>query len=61
MEEFQNLCFEFGLELDDVTSEKEQITKEQGASSAKGASDEVIYKIDVPANRSVRSGSHVHM
>eukprot|EP00039_Didymoeca_costata_P024726 m.11255 g.11255 ORF g.11255 m.11255 type:complete len:600 (+) comp4407_c0_seq1:107-1906(+) len=50
-DEFQLLCFEFGLELDDVTSEKEKITKEQGADKAVGASEAVIYKIDIPANR----------
>ena len=30
-EEFNDLCFDFGLELDEVTSEKEMITKEQGS------------------------------
>jgi len=50
-EEFDELCFEYGLELDEVTSEKTQIAKEQGASKAGDASEEVIYKIDVPANR----------
>jgi len=29
-EEFNDLCFDFGLELDEVTSEKEMIAKEQG-------------------------------
>ena len=33
------------------TSEQEQIAKEQGVDKAQGASDSVIYKIDVPANR----------
>ena len=28
-EEFELLCFEFGIELDDVTSEKEIVSKEQ--------------------------------
>lgn len=50
-EEFDELCFEFGLELDEVTSEKEELTKEQGADRAQDASDKIIYKIDVPANR----------
>uniref|UniRef100_A0A8C0LQG4 Phenylalanine--tRNA ligase beta subunit n=1 Tax=Canis lupus dingo TaxID=286419 RepID=A0A8C0LQG4_CANLU len=45
------LCFEFGLELDEITSEKEIISKEQGNEKAEGASDVVLYKIDVPANR----------
>lgn len=50
-DEFDELCFEFGLELDEITSEKEEIIKEQGIEKAKDASDSVIYKIDVPANR----------
>ncbi|XP_030874628.1 phenylalanine--tRNA ligase beta subunit [Leptonychotes weddellii] len=33
------------------TSEKEIISKEQGNEKAEGASDVVLYKIDVPANR----------
>ncbi|KNC52321.1 phenylalanyl-tRNA synthetase, beta subunit [Thecamonas trahens ATCC 50062] len=49
-EEFDHLCFEFGIELDDVTSEKEQQIKERGVAE-EGASEEVIYRIDVPANR----------
>ncbi|KAK7476536.1 hypothetical protein BaRGS_00032216 [Batillaria attramentaria] len=50
-EEFDELCFEFGLELDEVTSEKEQIEREQGSGKAVGASEDVEYKIDIPANR----------
>lgn len=34
-EEFDELCFEFGIELDDVVEEE----------------DKVVYKIDIPANR----------
>lgn len=50
--EFELMCFEFGLELDEVTSEKQIITKEQGdVQAAQNASDEVLYKIDIPANR----------
>uniref|UniRef100_A0A672I0U7 Phenylalanine--tRNA ligase beta subunit n=1 Tax=Salarias fasciatus TaxID=181472 RepID=A0A672I0U7_SALFA len=50
-EEFDELCFEFGLELDEITSEKEIISREQGDNKAVGASDIILYKIDVPANR----------
>jgi phenylalanyl-tRNA synthetase beta chain len=50
-EEFDHLCFEFGIELDDITSERQIKQKEQGAHAAIGADDTVIYKIDVPANR----------
>ena len=55
-EEFDELCFEFGIELDEVTSEKEMNSKflgdkAQSETSSESASDEVIYKIDIPANR----------
>ncbi|KAL4440220.1 hypothetical protein ABPG75_003221 [Micractinium tetrahymenae] len=53
-EEFEELCFEYGIELDDVTSEKEMLRKElagQAGVDVSGASEEVIYKIDIPANR----------
>jgi len=50
-DEFNDLCFDFGLELDEVTSEKEMIAKEKGADKAHGASESIIFKIDVPANR----------
>ncbi|XP_058058544.1 phenylalanine--tRNA ligase beta subunit [Anopheles bellator] len=51
-DEFQKLCFEFGLELDEITTEKQMITKEQGlVDAAKDASEEIIYRIDIPANR----------
>ncbi|XP_039443345.1 phenylalanine--tRNA ligase beta subunit [Culex pipiens pallens] len=51
-DEFQKLCCEFDLELDEVTMEKQIITKEQGAvDAAKDASEDVIYRIDIPANR----------
>ncbi|KAH8618000.1 B3 4 domain [Trypanosoma vivax] len=53
-EQFEDFCFQFGVELDDVTSEREMLRREQGdvlASKAEGLSDAVIYKIDTPANR----------
>jgi len=50
-EEFDQLCFDYGLELDEVTSEKTMLSKEKGSQNAGDASEEVIYKIDVPANR----------
>ncbi|XP_063162769.1 phenylalanine--tRNA ligase beta subunit [Candoia aspera] len=50
-EEFDELCFEFGLELDEITSEKDIISKEKGDGEAEGASETILYKIDVPANR----------
>ncbi|XP_017084020.1 phenylalanine--tRNA ligase beta subunit [Drosophila eugracilis] len=51
-DEFQELCFAFGLELDEVTTEKQMLTKEQGdVAAAANASEEIIYRIDIPANR----------
>lgn len=50
-EEFDELCFEFGIELDEVTSEAEMAAKEKGSGAEKGLSEEIIYKIDIPANR----------
>ncbi|GAB6018602.1 hypothetical protein CHUAL_000289 [Chamberlinius hualienensis] len=50
-DEFADLCFDYGLELDEVTTEKQMISKEQGDSKSEGASEEVIYRIEIPANR----------
>ncbi|VVC94495.1 unnamed protein product [Leptidea sinapis] len=52
-DEFQDLCFEFGLELDEVTTEKQMLMKEQGDQAKVGAavSEEILYRIDIPANR----------
>ena len=49
--EFDELCFQFGIELDEVTSEREQVTREQGEQAGANLSDDVIYKIELPANR----------
>ncbi|EPS64155.1 hypothetical protein M569_10627, partial [Genlisea aurea] len=52
-EEFEDLCFKFGIELDDVTTEKAIIRKEKHLEDENPSEDEeVIYKIEVPANRS---------
>lgn len=48
---FDDICFEFGLELDEVTNEYEMVLKEQGEAAAKGKSKRTIYKVDIPANR----------
>ncbi|XP_044747280.1 phenylalanine--tRNA ligase beta subunit [Coccinella septempunctata] len=51
-EEFGKLCFQFGLELDEITSEKRMACKELGQVDVSvGDSEEIIYKIDIPANR----------
>eukprot|EP01047_Picozoa_sp_COSAG01_P115040 COSAG01_NODE_43691_length_427_cov_0.905488_1_plen_87_part_10 len=51
--EFDELCFEFGIELDEVTSEQRMQRKEKGSdvSDLQESSEEVIYKLDIPANR----------
>jgi phenylalanyl-tRNA synthetase beta chain len=48
--EFEDLCFEFGIELDGVTSEKEMFESEQ-KKTKEGLSTEILYKIEVAANR----------
>ena len=45
-----NLCFEFGIELDEVTSEQQMFENEQQKSGTH-LSNEVLYKIEVAANR----------
>mmetsp|Transcript_24798 Transcript_24798/g.98014 ORF Transcript_24798/g.98014 Transcript_24798/m.98014 type:complete len:254 (-) Transcript_24798:1376-2137(-) len=47
-EEFDELCFEYGLELDDVVEEKVG-----GGGRIKQGEEEIatVYKVDVPANR----------
>ncbi|XP_031285396.1 phenylalanine--tRNA ligase beta subunit, cytoplasmic [Pistacia vera] len=51
--EFEDLCFRFGIELDDVTTEKAIIRKEKhlDKEEEEEGDEEVIYKIEVPANR----------
>lgn len=41
-QEFNDLCFEFGLELDEVVMERPDPTKNL---------EVCVYKIDIPANR----------
>lgn len=48
--EFDELCFEFGIELDDVTSERQMKANETGKVD-ETADDTIMYKIEVPANR----------
>ena len=50
-DEFDEICFQFGIELDEITSERQIVAKEQGEAAARGLSDEVIYKVELPANR----------
>lgn len=37
--------------MDEVTSERQLVAKEQGVDKAANLSDEVIYRVEVPANR----------
>ena len=48
-EEFDDLCFEFGIELDDVTSEKQMAEgeKKNSTTDTKDLSTEVLYRIEV--------------
>eukprot|EP00240_Pyramimonas_obovata_P000517 CAMPEP_0118935706 /NCGR_PEP_ID=MMETSP1169-20130426/15784_1 /TAXON_ID=36882 /ORGANISM="Pyramimonas obovata, Strain CCMP722" /LENGTH=593 /DNA_ID=CAMNT_0006878765 /DNA_START=54 /DNA_END=1835 /DNA_ORIENTATION=+ len=51
-EEFDELCFEFGIELDEVTTEGQMVAKMAGQADVDiKDDDELIYKIDIPANR----------
>lgn len=51
-DEFAKLCFEFGLELDEVTTEKKMANKELGIEiDHQDNSEDIIYRIDIPANR----------
>ena len=49
-EEFDDLCFEFGIELDDITTE-EDIYKNEQRKEGSNLSKEVLYKIEIAANR----------
>lgn len=52
-EEFNDLCFEFGIELDEVTTEKQFKAKELGINQTTimDQEEEIIYRIEIPANR----------
>ena len=54
-EELNEVCFEFGVELDEITSECEEASKSATTRLSKeeleALLDSVVYKIDVPANQ----------
>lgn len=51
-EEFDELCFEFGLELDGVTVEAPSLgSRALSVTDAAAAEEVVTYKVEVPANR----------
>lgn len=49
-EEFDELCFEYGLELDDVVMEKPTLGS-RAMTAGMDIKEEVTYKIEIPANR----------
>lgn len=49
-EEFDELCFEYGLELDDVVMEKPTLGA-RAMTAGVDVKEEVTYKIEIPANR----------
>ncbi|VDO00588.1 unnamed protein product [Rodentolepis nana] len=48
---FEDLCFAYGLELDEITSEQELAAREHGTTIVPNEISEKIYKVEVPANR----------
>jgi len=50
-DEFQELCFEFGIELDEVVEEEELATAKRNLGDTGTPKTVVNYKIEVPANR----------
>jgi len=50
-DEFEDLCFEFGVELEHGTAEEMQMNRVDGDGTAIDLSKEYVYKIEVAANR----------
>jgi len=54
-DEFADLCFDFGIELDDITTEQLEKAKESGVEVSSPVAnqneEDIIYKIEIPANR----------
>ena len=59
-DDFEQLCFDFGIELDEITTLAEVRKKDRGNAEAKGEEEKqadklleetIVYKIDIPANR----------
>jgi phenylalanyl-tRNA synthetase beta chain len=46
-DEFEDLCFAFGIELDDVVEEIDEKARSRGENPV----PKTVYKIDMPANR----------
>ena len=50
-DDFEDLCFEFGVELEHGTAEEMQMNRVDGDGNAIDISKEYVYKIEVAANR----------
>ena len=50
-DEFENLCFEIGFELEHGTAEEMAMNRVDGNGTAVDISKEIVYKIEVAANR----------
>lgn len=54
-EQFEELCFSFGIELDEITSDRSIFEKEHSTSesvtNSESYSEEILYRIEIPANR----------
>ena len=53
VKEFEDLCFDFGIELEEVVEPLMQTTEKElaGKNNSQSDSDNEIYRIDIPANR----------
>jgi hypothetical protein len=51
VDEFQNLCFQFGIELDDIVEEDEEGNQVEAGAAAAAGTVKTVYKIEVAANR----------
>ena len=50
-DDFEDLCFEFGVELEHGTAEEMQMNRVDGDGNTVDISDQYVYKIEVAANR----------
>lgn len=50
-DDFENLCFDFGVELEHGSADEMQMTRVDGAGNTVDLSNEYVYKIEVAANR----------
>ena len=50
-DEFEDLCFEFGVELEYGDAVEMQMNRVDGDGNTVDISKEIVYKIEVPANR----------